>query len=145
MTGRVSTATSSKAKSLAKQRTSWRVAETLSKSFRYAGNGVLYATATQRNFRIHLGMGALALTLGAMLQVAFIELAVLGLTVAIVLALELINTAIEATVDLIVGEQYHQLAGIAKDCAAGAVLVSACASLFVACCILLPALWHVFV
>lgn len=145
MTGRMSTATSSKANRQAKQRTSWRVAETLSKSFRYAGNGVLYATATQRNFRIHLGMGALALTLGAVLHVSFIELAVLGLTVAMVLALELINTAIEATVDLIVGEQYHQLAGIAKDCAAGAVLVSACASLFVATCVLLPALWRIFV
>jgi diacylglycerol kinase (ATP) len=118
------------------------VAETLGKSFKFAGNGILYATATQRNFRIHLAMGTLALGLGALLHVTLLELSVIGLTIAMVLALELVNTAIEATVDLVVGEQYHRLAGIAKDCAAGAVLVAAFTSLFVACCILLPPAWR---
>ncbi|AGY57597.1 diacylglycerol kinase family protein [Gloeobacter kilaueensis] len=138
MTGRASTQSIDKAAS----RRSWRIAETLSKSFSYASAGVIYATATQRNFRIHLGMGTLAFVLGAMLHVSLLEMAVIGLAVALVLAFELINTALEATVDLIVGEQYHRLAEIAKDCAAGAVLVVSFASLVVATCILLPPLWH---
>jgi diacylglycerol kinase (ATP) len=118
------------------------VAETLSKSFTYAGGGILYATATQRNFRIHLIVGTMAFVLGACLRITLLEMAVIGLTVAFVLALELINTAVEATVDLIVGDQYHRLAGIAKDCAAGAVLVASSAALVVAACILLPPLWR---
>ncbi|WP_231848403.1 diacylglycerol kinase family protein [Gloeobacter violaceus] len=118
------------------------MAETLSKSFTYAGSGILYATATQRNFRIHLIVGTMAFMLGACLRITLLEMAVIGLTVAFVLALELINTAVEATVDLIVGDQYHRLAGIAKDCAAGAVLVGSSAALVVAACILLPPLWR---
>lgn len=143
MIGRASTSRSPERRvQEAKRRRSWRVADTLQKSFGYAGTGILYATATQRNFRIHLAIGTFALTLGALVHVTLLELAIVGLTIAMVLALELVNTAIEATVDLAIGDQYHRLAGIAKDCAAGAVLVAACASLFVACCILLPPLWH---
>ena len=52
--------------------------------------------------------------------------------------LELLNTALESVVDLTVKQTYHELAKIAKDCAAGAVLISAIASLFVASFILLP-------
>ncbi|BAC89183.1 diacylglycerol kinase [Gloeobacter violaceus PCC 7421] len=139
MTGQASTQS---AKRTIRRRQSWQVAETLSKSFTYAGSGILYATATQRNFRIHLIVGTMAFMLGACLRITLLEMAVIGLTVAFVLALELINTAVEATVDLIVGDQYHRLAGIAKDCAAGAVLVGSSAALVVAACILLPPLWR---
>jgi diacylglycerol kinase (ATP) len=57
-----------------------------------------------------------------------------------VLALELLNTAIESVVDLTVKQSYHELAKIAKDCAAGAVLISALAALLVAGSLLLPPL-----
>jgi diacylglycerol kinase (ATP) len=62
------------------------------------------------------------------------------MTSAIVMVLELINTAIESVVDLTVKQSYHELAKIAKDCAAGAVLVSAIAAVLVAAFILLPPL-----
>jgi diacylglycerol kinase (ATP) len=142
MIGRASTVRSVESQARAKRRRSWRVAETLQKSFGFATTGILHATSTQRNFRIHLAMGTLALGFGALLHVTLLELAIVGLTIAMVLALELVNTAIEAAVDLTIGEQYHPLAAIAKDCAAGAVLVAAFTSLFVACCILLPPLSH---
>jgi diacylglycerol kinase (ATP) len=59
-----------------------------------------------------------------------------------VLVLELLNTAIEAVVDLTVGTRFHPLAKIAKDCAAAAVLVAAIASLLVAGLLLVPPLLH---
>ena len=64
----------------------------------------------------------------------------LVLTVTAVLVLELLNTAMEAVVDLAVGRRYHPLARIAKDCAAAAVLVAAIASLLIAVLLLLPPL-----
>ena len=62
------------------------------------------------------------------------------LTVASVLVLELLNTSIEAVVDLAIGRRFHPLARIAKDCAAAAVMVAAIGSLLVAVLLLLPPL-----
>ena len=66
--------------------------------------------------------------------------ALLVLTVAAVLVLELLNTATEAVVDLAIGRRFHPLARIAKDCAAAAVLVAAISSLVIAILLLLPPL-----
>ena len=118
----------------------WQVAPNLFLSFKYAWAGVYYAFVTQRNFRIHTFIGIIAVSLGLILEVKAIELAVIAMTCAIVMVLELINTAIEAVVDLTVKQTYHELAKIAKDCAAGAVLISAIAAVVVAACILLPPL-----
>ena len=118
----------------------WQVAPNLFLSFKYAWAGVCYAFATQRNFRIHTFVGIFAVSLGAFLQIEAVEMAVITMTCAIVMVLELINTAIESVVDLTVKQSYHELAKIAKDCAAGAVLVSAIAAVAVAAFILLPPL-----
>jgi diacylglycerol kinase (ATP) len=64
------------------------------------------------------------------------------LTIALVLVLELLNTALEAVVDLAVGREFHQLAKITKDCAAGAVLIAAIAALLIASVLLLPHILH---
>ncbi|EKQ70085.1 diacylglycerol kinase [Leptolyngbyaceae cyanobacterium JSC-12] len=119
----------------------WRVAPTLFVSFKYAWAGVSYAFQTQRNFRIHVFLGVTALSLGVLLQLSAVEMAVIGLTVGAVLTMELLNTAIESVVDLTVKQNYHDLAKIAKDCAAAAVLISAFASVGVASSLLLPKLW----
>ena len=118
----------------------WQVAPNLFLSFKYAWAGVRYAFVTQRNFRIHTFIGIVAVSLGLLLEIKAIELAVIVMTCAIVMVLELINTAIESVVDLTVKQTYHELAKIAKDCAAGAVLISAIAAVVVAACILLPPL-----
>ena len=118
----------------------WKVAPNLVLSFRYAWAGVSYAFGTQRNFRIHTAIGTTAISLGLFLNISGIEMAVITLTCAIVMVLELLNTAIEAVVDLTVKQTYHELAKIAKDCAAGAVLLSAISALLVAVWILLPPL-----
>ncbi len=118
----------------------WQVAPNLFLSFKYAWAGVRYAFATQRNFRIHTFIGVLAVGLGLLLQIELMELAIIVMTCAVVMVLELLNTAIESVVDLTVKQTYHELAKIAKDCAAGAVLISAIAAVVVAACILLPPL-----
>ncbi len=118
----------------------WQVAPNLFLSFKYAWAGVRYAFVTQRNFRIHTLIGFLAVTLGILLEIKAMEMAIIIMTCAMVMILELINTAIESVVDLTVKQTYHELAKIAKDCAAGAVLISAIAAVMVAAFILLPPL-----
>lgn len=119
---------------------SWQVASSLIVSFEYAWAGVTYAFRTQRNFRIHIVVGTLAIALSLFLHVTRVEVAIIGLTIGAVLTMELLNTALESVVDLTVKQTYHELARIAKDCAAGAVLISSIAAIFVAGSLLLPPL-----
>ncbi|MBE8968191.1 diacylglycerol kinase family protein [Nostoc sp.] len=119
---------------------SWKVASNLFVSFKYAWAGISYSFQTQRNFRIHVSVCALAIALSVFLHLQAVEIAVIGITSGLVLALELLNTAIESVVDLTVKQTYHDLAKIAKDCAAGAVLVSAFVAMLVAGTLLLPPL-----
>ncbi|MBE8998287.1 MULTISPECIES: diacylglycerol kinase family protein [unclassified Nostoc] len=119
---------------------SWKVASNLFVSFKYAWAGISYSFQTQRNFRIHVSVCALAIGLSVFLHLQAVEIAVIGITSGLVLALELLNTAIESLVDLTVKQTYHELAKIAKDCAAGAVLVSALVAVLVAGTLLLPPL-----
>lgn len=124
-----------------KREFSWKVASNLFVSFKYAWEGVQYAFNTQRNFRIHVIIGSTAIALGVFLQVSLVEISIITLTIGAVLAMELLNTAIESLVDLTVEQTYHQLAKIAKDCAAAAVLISSFAAITVAGCLLLPPLY----
>ncbi|MEH2168592.1 MAG: diacylglycerol kinase family protein [Nostoc sp.] len=119
---------------------SWKVASNLFISFKYAWAGISYSFQTQRNFRIHVSVCAMAIALSVFLHLEAVEIAVIGITSGLVLALELLNTAIESVVDLTVKQTYHELAKIAKDCAAGAVLVSAFVAMLVAGTLLLPPL-----
>lgn len=122
---------------------SWRVASNLFVSFKYAWAGLSYAFQTQRNFRIHLLVGSVAIGLSLLLHLSRVEVAIIGLTIGAVLTMELLNTALESVVDLTVRQTYHELARIAKDCAAGAVLISAFAAVLVAGSLLLPPLIEV--
>jgi diacylglycerol kinase (ATP) len=119
---------------------SWRIATNLFSSFRYAWAGILYAFQTQRNFRIHILVGTVAIALTIILHLSPVETCIIALTIGAVLTMELLNTALESVVDLTVKQTYHDLAKIAKDCAAGAVLVTAIMSLLVAGFLILPPL-----
>lgn len=120
---------------------SWKVAENLFVSFRHAWAGVSYTFSTQRNFRIHVAIGSLAVSLSLFLQLAAVKVAVIGLTIGLVLSFELLNTALESVVDLTIERNYHPLAKLAKDCAAGAVLICAMAAILVAGVLILPPLF----
>ncbi|BAY63497.1 diacylglycerol kinase [Calothrix brevissima NIES-22] len=119
---------------------SWQVATNLFISFKYAWAGISYGFKTQRNFRIHVSVCAVAIALSVILHLSSVEIAIIAITSGLVLTLELLNTALESLVDLTVKQTYHELAKIAKDCAAGAVLVSALVSLLVGSILILPPL-----
>jgi diacylglycerol kinase (ATP) len=91
-------------------------------AFDYAFQGILYATRTQRNMRIHLVAASLAMFAVLYLRLERAYVALVVICICLVIALELVNTAIEAVVDLMT-VAHHPLAKIAKDAAAGAVLV----------------------
>jgi diacylglycerol kinase len=109
----------------------------LSESVEYAYEGLRFTFINGRNFKIQLGFGTLALLLGYVLKIATFEWVELILIIALVLILEMINTAIETVVDM-VSLKFHPLAKITKDCAAGAVLVASIASVFIGFLIFLP-------
>ncbi len=92
-------------------------------SFQFAFQGIIYATRTQRNMRIHLAAAAIALFAMLYLRLERAYVALVVVAIVVVLAAELINTAVEAIVDLMT-VAHHPLAKIAKDAAAGAVLVT---------------------
>lgn len=93
----------------------------------------------ERNFRIHLVATFIAIVLGLLLKVSPQEWLALILTIAFVLSLELLNSALESLSDE-VSSDYSPLIKRAKDCAAGAVLIAALASLFIGGIIFLPKL-----
>ena len=109
-------------------------------SFKAAIAGAVHTVRTQPNAWIELAALAVILVAGWWFAIRAIEWALLGLTVFIVLALEAVNTAIEATIDL-VSPHYHPLAKIAKDTAAGAMVFAVLGSLWVAAAIFGPRLW----
>ncbi len=119
---------------------SWQVAPNLFISFKYAWAGISYAFTTQRNFRVHTGLGIAAIVLCWALRVTTPEIAIICLTIGAVLVMEILNTALESLVDLTVGQTYHELAKVAKDCAAGAVLMAAIIALLIAALIFVPPL-----
>ena len=108
-------------------------------SFLHALSGIAVAAKGERNMRIHLFAAAVAIALGAWLGLDKGEWVAIVLCCAIVISLECMNTAVEAAVDL-ASPEIHPLAKKAKDCAAGAVLVSAVGAAVVGCIIFAPKL-----
>jgi diacylglycerol kinase (ATP) len=107
----------------AQRGTPWRSKNPLI-AFRHAIEGIGHTFRTQRNMRVHLFTVVAVLMAGLLLRLPRTEMAVLVVSAAMVVLAEMINTAIEAVVDMIT-DHYHPAAKYAKDVAAGAVLISA--------------------
>ncbi|MGQ9516931.1 MAG: diacylglycerol kinase family protein [Anaerolineae bacterium] len=106
-------------------------------SFRWAFAGIWYALRTQRNFRIHLLITAGVIAAGIWLELSVLEWVVIALTVALVLMAEMFNTVAETAIDMATS-RFHPLAKIAKDVAAGAVLICAAISVIIGLLVLGP-------
>lgn len=113
------------------------------RSFRYALDGLKYTFVTQRNMRIHFLISVCVLLLCLYLPFTKAEVLVLFTCITLVLFAELINTVIEKIVDLVT-EEYHPLAKIAKDVAAGAVLLTAGLAVIVGLSLFYPYLNQLF-
>ncbi len=94
-------------------------------AFKHAWDGVRRALTDERNFKIHLALAACAILACVLLRVEAVYFCAVIFAVFFVLAMELVNTAVEALTDLICGEKRHPLAKTAKDTAAAAVLLAA--------------------
>ena len=92
-------------------------------SFNSAVEGFIYVLKTERNMRIHFLMALFFILLGIALSFSYLEMISLTVTIALVLASEMVNTVVELIVDVIKNE-FHPMARIIKDVAAGAVLLT---------------------
>ncbi len=111
--------------------------------------GIIYSVKTQRHMRYHLYAAVVALVLSLVLNISRSDFTLLCMAIVLVLVTEMLNTAIEKTVDMI-SEEFHPKAKLAKDIAAGVVLIASVGALTLAYLILYPALqatlksshWH---
>ena len=101
-----------------------RRAPSIIESFNFAFEGIIHVLRTQRNMRIHFGVAVAVLILALIVDVTKIELIALLLSVTFVLIAEMLNTAVEAAID-IATTSFDPMAKLAKDIAAGAVLIAA--------------------
>jgi len=93
-------------------------------SFNAAVEGFIYVLKTERNMRAHFLTALFFLLLGIYLSFSAVEIIALSITIALVLIVEMVNTAVELTVDMI-KEEFHPIARIIKDISGGAVLLAA--------------------
>lgn len=107
------------------------------KSFKYAFEGILTSLKAERNMKIHFTIMIFVIILGIILKISKIEWIICIVLFGFVISLELVNTAIENTVDLITQEK-NPKAKIAKDVAAGAVLISAITAAVIGLIIFVP-------
>lgn len=109
----------------------------LYRSFGYAFQGIFTCVRKERNMKIHCVVAVFVVIAGVILKISAIEWCICLALFGLVMALEHVNTAVEAVVDMVT-EEYHPLAKVAKDTAAGAVLIAAIMAAIAGCIIFLP-------
>ncbi|MDP2637715.1 MAG: diacylglycerol kinase family protein [Candidatus Levybacteria bacterium] len=117
--------------------------QSLFKSFGYAFEGLMHALKYNQNLRIDFIVALIVIALSIVFHINTLERVVLGLMILLVIASEMINTAIEEMVNLITSE-HRKEAKIAKDVAAGMVLVAAAGSVIVGLFIFTPYVLKLF-
>jgi diacylglycerol kinase len=114
--------------------------KSLIKSFGYAFEGLFHAIKLNRNLKIHLVAGLIVILVSIFLHVRPVEMLILGIMILLVILSEMINTSIEEVVNLITTERRKE-AKIAKDVAAGMVLVAAMGAVIIGIFVLSPYIW----
>jgi len=115
--------------------------QSLPSAFKNAFVGIVYCARHERNMKIHMIVACLAGILAWWLRLDSYEILILLVTISSVLIAEMLNTVVEAVVDL-VSPEVHPLAKIAKDVAAGAVLIATITSLLVGYILFFEKMWH---
>ena len=98
--------------------------------FGHAFRGLWYALRTQRNMRVHVIIAFVVIIASILLHLSPVEFALIFIAITGVFIAEMFNTVMELCIDL-ASPQYHPLAKIAKDVAAGAVLANAILSIII--------------
>jgi diacylglycerol kinase len=110
-------------------------------SFKCAFKGISQAFKTERNFKLHVLAMIIVLLLAWYLNFTESEYIILVIAIVIVMVTELLNTAVEYTVDLVCGDKYNELGKYAKDIAAGATLLAAFGALIIGCILFIPKIY----
>lgn len=111
--------------------------KSLLKSFYHAGEGIYSAFLSERNMKIHVAVMLIVIFSGIYFGISFQEWMICIILFGVVISAEIMNTAIETTVDIAMPEK-HPKAKLAKDLSAGAVLVLAFISVIIGLMIFLP-------
>ncbi len=112
-------------------------------SIKFSIDGLVNAYQNEQSLWLHAMCTIIIVVLGFILQIRFYEWAVIVIALVVVLAVELLNTAIEATVDLVT-KDVHPLAKVAKDCGSAAAFVSSIMVFIICCFIFIPKIIAIF-
>ena len=113
-------------------------------SFKFAFQGIVHGYTAGQNIIIMTVLAFLAVTLGIVFKIQVYEMLIVLVLIGIILPLELINTAIEAVVDLHDGNSKSKYGKIAKDCAAGALTIASIVAFVIGIIIFLPHIIKLF-
>src|SRR3989344_5503082 len=116
---------------------------TMLQSFKYAFEGVFFSIRHNRNMRIHLTVAFLVILASIYFKISAFEMSILGVMIVLVICTEMINSALEEMVDLIINE-HRKEAKIAKDVGAGMVLVASIGAVIVGILIFTPHIVRMF-
>ncbi|MBO8431141.1 diacylglycerol kinase family protein [Spirochaetes bacterium] len=107
-------------------------------TFKNARKGMRLAVRSERNIRVHLICAIFVLLLGMLLELSVTKFCILLLTIAMVVSMEMINSAIEFSLDAVFHNRYSKLVGMAKDISAGAVMFVTIVAIVIGCLIFVP-------
>jgi len=116
---------------------------TLIQSFKYAFEGIYFAVKLNRNMRIHITVAIIVILASIYFKVSVFEMGILGVMIVLVISTEMINTALEEMVNLIINE-HRKEAKIAKDVGAGMVLVASIGAVIIGFLVFIPHIIKLF-
>ncbi len=114
------------------------------KTFKNARKGLRIVLKSERNIRIHFLVGALALLCGVALELSATRICLVLMAISLVVGFEMINSAIEFSLDAVFHNKYSTLVGMAKDISAGAVMFATFVAIAVGLIIFIPAIINLY-
>ncbi len=127
-----------------KNNSQWNKSKSFIESIRYAWRGVIYVLKSEPNFRIQLVVAGLVLILAWMLQLSFVQVSVLVITITLVVVMEVVNTVVEGLADVVHPDQHEEVRKV-KDMMAGAVMLVSVSAIVVGLFVFVPSIVSLFV
>lgn len=118
--------------------------QNIARTFLNAQKGMRLVLKSESNIRFHLLAAVFILIAAIILEFSAVKICVLLLTISAVICSEMLNSAIEFTLDAVFHNRYSRLVGMAKDIAAGAVLLSSIIAVIIGCILFIPPIIDLF-
>ena len=114
-------------------------------TFRNARKGMRLSLKSERNIRVHICAAVLSIIFAFCLNFSIEKFCILFIAIAMVISAEMINSAIEFTLDSVYHNKYSRMVGMAKDIAAGAVMVVTIVALMIGALLYIPPLFYIVI